>query len=129
MTLLLLLTLILGCSFYKSTPEPSIKKDTNVPKDKDLSEKVVDETFGEEKIGVPECDELLDFFADQTRTNDDNYIVKAFREYYLNNIRESLKKSIAENKNDPKEMAQECKKLKVKLDKYKAEEDRKNSEK
>jgi len=124
-TILILLTLILGCSFYNPLSDSSSNDNSTTPKDKELSEKVIDNTVGEEKIGVPECDELLNFFADQTKTEDDNYITKAFREYYLNTIREELKKSIEENKNDPKEMAQECKKLKVQLDKYKAEEDSK----
>ncbi len=129
MAILILLTLILGCSFYQPESESSNNNAANAPKEKNLSEKVIDNTLGEEKIGVPECDELLNFFVDQTKTEDDNYMVKAFREYYLNNIRESLRKSIEENKNDPQEMAKECKKLKLQLDKFKAEEDSKKNQK
>ncbi len=125
MTILILLTLILGCSFYNPLSDSANNANLPITKDKDLSEKTADQTTQEEKIGIPECDELLDFLADQTKSADDNFITKGFREYYLNSIREELKKSIEENKNDPTEMAKECKKLKAQLDKYKAQEESK----
>lgn len=125
MTILILLTLILGCSFYNPLSDSANNANLPITKDKDLSEKTADQTTQEEKIGIPECDELLDFLADQTKSEDDNFITKGFREYYLNTIREALKKSIEENKNDPTEMAKECKKLKAQLDKYKAQEESK----
>jgi hypothetical protein len=125
MTILILLTLILGCSFYNPLSDSANNANLPITKDKDLSEKTADQTTQEEKIGIPECDELLDFLADQTKSEDDNFVTKGFREYYLNTIREALKKSIEENKNDPTEMAKECKKLKAQLDKYKAQEESK----
>jgi len=125
MTIFILLTLILGCSFYNPLSDSANNANSPTTKDKDLSEKTVDQSAQEEKIGIPECDELLDFLADQTKSADDNFITKGFREYYLNSIREELKKSIEENKNDPTEMAKECKKLKAQLDKYKAQEESK----
>jgi len=125
MTILILLTLILGCSFYNPLSDSANNANLPITKDKDLSEKTADQTTQEEKIGIPGCDELLDFLADQTKSEDDNFITKGFREYYLNTIREALKKSIEENKNDPTEMAKECKKLKAQLDKYKAQEESK----
>ncbi len=121
-TILILLTLILGCSFYNPLSDSANNANSTTTKDKDLSEKTIDQPVGEEKIGIPECDELLDFLADQTKSQDDNFVTKGFREYYLNTIRETLKKSIEENKNDPNKMAKECKKLKAQLEKYKAEE-------
>jgi len=125
LTILILLTLILGCSFYNPLSDSANNANAPTTKDKELSNKAVDQTAQEEKIGIPECDELLDFLANQTKSQDDNFITKGFREYYLNTIREALKKSIEENKNDPTEMAKECKKLKAQLDKYKAEEESK----
>ncbi len=125
MTIFILLTLILGCRFYNPLSDSTNNANSPTTKDKDLSEKTVDQSAQEEKIGIPECDELLDFLADQTKSADDNFITKGFREYYLNSIREELKKSIEENKNDPNKMAKECKKLKAQLDKYKAEEESK----
>ena len=126
---LLLLVVVAGCRFYNPSTGSTDKKDSSKPRDKDVSEKVIDKTVGEERIGVPECDELLDFFADQTKTKDDNYIVKATREFYFNKIRENIKKDLEDNKNDPnkkEEMAKNCREYKKQLDKYKAEEDNEN---
>lgn len=125
MTILILLALVLGCSFYNPLSDSANNANSPTTNDKDKSNKAIDETAQEEKIGIPECDELLDFLADQTKSEDDNFVTKGFREYYLNTIREGLKKSIEENKNDPTKMAKECKKLKAQLDKYKAQEESK----
>lgn len=62
----------------------------------------------------------------QSESPDDNYVTKAARGYALKKIRESIKKSIEENKNDTVKMAKECKDAKVELDKFKAEEESKN---
>ena len=123
LTILILLTLILGCRFYNPLSDSTNNANSPTTKDKDLSEKTVDQTTQEEKIGIPECDEVVDFFSEQAKSPDDNFVTKATREYFFNSIRESFKQSIEENKNDPQEMAKECKKLKAQLDKYKAEEE------
>ena len=127
-----LLISVLSCRFYNPLQDSSnsstgANSESSNSEDKSLAEKAIDTSVGEEKIGVPECDELLNFFADQSKSDDESYITKAFREYYLNTIREELKKSIEENKNDPKKMGKECKKLKIQLDKFKAEEDNKKN--
>lgn len=127
---LILSVLILGCRYYNPVSESPNENVSSTPKNKDLSDKVIDKTIGEERIGVPECDELLDFFAEQTKTKDDNYIVKATREFYFNKIRENIRKDLEDNKNDPnkkEEMAKNCREYKKQLDKYKAEEDSKKN--
>jgi hypothetical protein len=91
-------------------------------KDKSLSEKSVDTTGDDEKIGVPECDEVIDFFAAQTDSPDDNFVTRATKGYFFNKVRESFKQSIEENKGDKVEMAKECVNYKKQLDKYLAEE-------
>ena len=131
-TILILLTLVLGCSFYN--PLSDSKKSGNTPttKDKTTSENPADETVSDERIGIPECDELFDFFAEQTKSEDENYLIKATREFYFNKIRESIKKDLEKNENNPnkkEEMAKNCRDYKKQLDKYKAEEDSKKSEK
>lgn len=123
---LIFLSSVLGCRFYNPLSKSSDESNSAKPENKDVSEKMIDKTVGEERIGVPECDELLDFFADQTRTKDDNYVVKATREFYFNKIRENIKKDLEDNKNDPnkkEEMAKNCREYKKQLDKFKAEED------
>ena len=113
---------VLGCSFYN--PLESISNSA-VNDNRTLSDKAIDSTIGEGKIGVPECDEVLDFFADQAKSPDDDFVTKAAREYALNTIRESFKQSIEEHKGDTAAMAKECRKFKTQLDRFKAEEDSK----
>ncbi|MDQ6785801.1 MAG: hypothetical protein M3033_03140 [Acidobacteriota bacterium] len=120
---IVLLISVLGCSFYNPLSGSSNNSNVAVVRDKSLSEKTIDATVGEEKIGVPECDEVVDFFAEQAQSKDDNYFTKATREYFFNKIREQFKKSIEENKGDAVKLAKECKEYKKELDKYKAEED------
>ena len=115
-----LLLSVLGCSFYNPLESSS---NSAANDNRNLSDKAIDSTIGEEKIGVPECDEIVDFFSEQSKSADDDFVTKAAREYALNTVRESFKQSIEENKGDTKAMAKECRKFKTQLDKFKAEED------
>ena len=124
LTLAILFVSILGCSYYNPLEGSS---NSAVNDNRTLSDKAIDSTIGEEKIGIPECDEVFDFFAEQTKAKDDDFVSKAAREYALNTIRESFKQSIEENKGDPAKLAKECKEFKTQLDKYKAEEDKKTN--
>lgn len=126
---LVLLALVLGCRFYNPLSDSSKKTDSAPTSDnKSGSEDSPDKTISEERIGIPECDELMDFFAEQTKSEDENYFVKATREFYFNKIRESIRKDLEKNKDNPnkqEEMAKNCRDYKKQLDKYKAEEDSK----
>ena len=129
-TILILLNLILGCNFYQPSSESSNNNASTSPENKDLTDKVIDKTVGEERIGVPECDELLDFFDEQTKSEDENYIVKATRAFYFNKIRESIRKDLEDNQDNPnkkQEMAKNCRDYKDQIDKYKTEEDSKKN--
>lgn len=116
-----LLVFGLGCGLISKTQKAVSGSDNS--KDKTLTDKTVDVTVGDEKIGIPECDALVDAIAEQSKSTDDNYVAKATRQYFLNKIKESIKKSIEENKNDPVKTAKECKDYKAQLDKFKAEEE------
>ena len=116
----LLLLSALGCSFYNPLAGSS---NSAANDNRNLSEKAVDATVGEDAIGVPECDELLDSISESSKNQTDDYVSKATREFFLNRIRESVKKSIEENKSDKAAMAKNCRDYKKQLDKFKAEED------
>ena len=123
---LVLITLIflistLGCGIpgrLLGSSEPNTR-------DKSVTDKGIDIALGNERIGVPECDEVLDELAEQMRSADDNYITKATKGYILNKIRESVRESIKENQNDKIKMAKECRDFKLQLDKQLAEEKQK----
>ena len=113
----ILLTVGLGCGFVSRG-----QKDTKDSHDKTLTDKGIDIATGNERIGVQECDDLMDSIAEQSRSEDDNYVTKAVKGYILNKIRESVRKSIEENKNDKVAMAKECKDFRVQLEKELQEE-------
>jgi hypothetical protein len=133
---LILLIAVLGCNWVKqlSSKEANVANSNHSTpanketKEKTLEEKAIDTTVGDEKIGVPECDELFDALAKESESADEGYVAKATREYFYNKIRESIKKSIEENKNDKTKLAKECKDYKAQIDKHKAEEESKPKE-
>lgn len=74
------------------------------------------ETMLRDKTGVAECDTLLDFITDQSKSKDDNLVTRAAKELIFNKIRQSLKESIDKNKNDKAKMAKECSDFKKQID-------------
>lgn len=129
LVLFILLLSVLGCSSLNPLFGKSEKKPTPTPAaspvDKTLTDKTVDSTVGDVKIGVPECDEVMDMITAEANNPDDNYIVKAGKALFFNKIKESIRESVEKNKNDREELAKNCRDYKVQLEKYKAEEDQK----
>jgi len=121
-----LLTVVLGCSSINPLSEKAANNKTN--SNKSLTDKAVDTAVGEQKIGVPECDEVVDMLTDYANNPDDNFVVKAGKALFVNKIRESIKKSVEENKSDKAELAKNCKEFKTELEKYKAEEEKKKGQ-
>lgn len=125
----ILLISIVGCSYYNPlagrSDAPNNNSKTTQDGNKTLAEKTVDATVGEEAVGIPECDELLNSISEQSKSQNDDYVSKATREFFLNRIRESVKKSIEENKSDKKQMAKNCADYQKQLTKFKADEDNK----
>ncbi len=128
----ILLISIFGCSFYNPLAGRSDAPNNNSHPaktgDKSLTDRTIESTVGGTTTGVAECDELLEMISEQSKNQDDDYVSKATREFFLNRIRDSVKKSIEENKSDKKEMAKNCADFKNQLTKFKAEEDSKKSE-
>lgn len=76
-----------------------------------------------EKIGIPQCDEVFDMLTEQIKPQEDEtYISKATKEFYLNKIRESFRESI-KNEKDRDKLAENCTQYLEQLKKHKAEED------
>lgn len=115
---------VVGCSSFN--PFADRGKGSNArTENKTLTDKVVDTAVGEQKIGVPECDEVMDMLAAEANNPDDNFVTKAVKGTFLNKIKESIKKSVDEKKGDTKELAKSCREFKSQLEKYKAEEEQK----
>jgi len=80
------------------------------------------DTVGFERIGIEECDAVVDELAAQASVEDEGYIVKSIKGYYVDKIREALKQSVEKNKGDPEKLRKECVNFKAQLDRYRAEE-------
>ena len=116
--LFVLIAAVLGCSSIN--PLADKKTANNQPgSNKSLTDKAVDTTVGEQKIGIPECDEVMDLLSAEMNNPDDGYIVKAGKALVVNQIRDSIKKSIEENKGDKVEIAKKCTEAKTELAKAK----------
>lgn len=119
----LLLGAVLGCGL-----NPFSGTSTTSNSNKSLTDKGIDTVVGEEKIGVPECDEVMDMLTAEMNNPDDGYIAKAGKAFVLNKIKQSIKDSVEKNKNDKTELAKNCKEIKAELVKYKAEEEKKKAQ-
>jgi len=123
---LILFGLVVGCGVLNpGSSKTKSNENSSVSNDKTPADKTTDTTNDGERIGIPECDAVIDDLARETESDDQGYIVKAFRAYYVSKIRESIKKSIEENKSDPEKLAKECREIKAQLDKYRAQEEEK----
>lgn len=120
-TLTVMLAAVLGCGMLDSSTD---KSKTNTASNKSLSDKAVDTAVGEEKIGIPECDEVMDLLETYGNNPEDGYVVKAGKRLFVNKIRETIKTSIEENKGNKTEIAKNCRDAKVELTKAMAEQEK-----
>lgn len=115
----------LGCGITDKVQKAVGSDNSAANSNKTLTDKAVDITVGEEKIGVPECDSIIADIKAQAGNTEDDYVTKAAKQFVINKITESLKKSLAENKNDPQQLTKDCKDLRAQMDKFKGEEEQK----
>lgn len=92
---------------------------------KSLTDKAVDVSVGEEKIGIPECDDAMVLIAEEANSPEDNFATKAVKQVFLNQARKAIKDSIEKNKGDKTKMASTCKDMKTQILKFKADKDAK----
>ncbi len=120
-TLTVLLTGTLGCGLISRSGDTGAGS-SGGNSNKTLTDKAVDKTVGQSKIGVPECDEVVDAIEAELNNSEDDFVTKAVKATVLNRIIDSIKQSVEENKSDTVELAKTCKEFKRQFDKYKAEE-------
>ena len=132
---LAIIVFIIGCScgktweFGKSEPtknEPTKTTEkqangdnptkTGNSSNKSLTDRATDVVTEGEKIGIPECDELMDYFRSKIENEDTDFVTKAILKTMESQFREGIKKSIEENKADRTETAKFCKEFKKNLD-------------
>lgn len=128
LALAVLLLTVLGCSSVNPFSSEKAASNSSSSSNKTLTDKAVDTTVGEEKIGIAECDEAIDIITAEMNNPDDNFIVKAGKAVVLNKIKQSIKDSVEQNKNDKAELAKNCGEFKKELEKFKAEQDAKSGQ-
>jgi len=116
------LSMVLGCGFLPFGGS-SNSGNSQGGDNKTLTDKAVDTAIGEEKIGIAECDEVVEFFQRELNSANDDFVTKAVKGTILNKMKEQFKKSLEENKTDKVELAKTCREFKTQLEKYKAEQE------
>ena len=121
----IVLFIVLGCGVSDQVQKAVTGSSENAntsnsnASNKAIVDKALDTAFGGDKIGVAECDELYDYLADLlTKNENENFAAKAARQYFLNRIREQIKTSIEQNKNDKAQMAKDCKDYRRQIDAF-----------
>lgn len=129
LNLLLVLPLILfvsmGCGLISRVQEQPVDANSN----KSLVDKTIEDVADGESTGVQECDDVLKIFADQAKSDDDNWATKATKDYIFGQIKKQFRESIKENKDDKVKMAEQCRDYKVQLEKQLKAEKEKGKEK
>ena len=123
LTLALILSSGLACSLVGHA-EQNNTKDTS-GSGKGLEDRGVDIVVGEKKIGVQECDDVIEFFNREMDSPDDGFVTKAVKKTVLNQLKDQFRQAIEENKTDKKELAKVCKDFKQNLEQYKQESEKK----
>jgi len=119
---LIILAVGVGCGMVDRVQKTVTgSENTNANSNKMLTDTAVDKVVGEDRIGVPECDEVMDFLVAQANDPDDNFVTKAVKTTLLNKFRDRMKRSIEEQKANKVELAKTCKDFKTNLDTSKEE--------
>ncbi|MEO5859140.1 MAG: hypothetical protein ABIR33_09350 [Pyrinomonadaceae bacterium] len=112
----------LGCGLVDRVQKEVTGSDGTSNSNKSLSDRAVDTAVGESKIGVPECDEVMDLINAEMNNPDDDFVTKAVKATILNRIKDGIRDSVEKNKTNTAEMAKTCREFKKQFDKYKAEQ-------
>lgn len=127
-----IMVFVIGCSCGKTWDFGSSEPKSNTPtktgekqagnSDKSLEDKAIDTVVGDESTGIPECDEMLEFFAKEAKNPDDDYITKATKQFVFNKIKETFKEDFEKNKDNKPQMAKNCKQYLDQLKNYKSQD-------
>lgn len=121
-TIFVLTFAALGCSYIEN-----LQGGTN--SNKSTTDKAIDSTVGEEKIGIAECDEAFEEIAKLLAENEnDDFLTKTGKRIAVNKIRENLKQRIEQNQSDKVKLAKDCREYKQQIDKFKTEDTNKKPE-
>lgn len=116
-----LLFAVLGCGGLNPFAGER-ESQTSSQKEKTVTDKAVDIAVGEKKIGIAECDEVMDAITIEMNNPDDDVITKTVKATVLNRIKDGIRESVEKNASDTTELVKTCKEFKIQFDKYKTEQ-------
>lgn len=114
----------LGCGFITGSRRPSAGNgDPNsTNSNKTLTDRIVDTAVGQQKTGVPECDQVLDAIEAELNNPNDDFVTKAVKATILNRIKDGIRQSAEQNQSNKAELAKTCREFRTQFNNYKAEE-------
>lgn len=127
---LISMMLVLGCSRMIPSSKSS-NSQSQSDDNKSLTDKGLDIALGDEKTGVPECDEVVEFFNNEIdkENPDEDFVTKAVKKTFLNTFKAQFKKAIEDNRTDKAQLAKVCRDFKNNLVKFKSEQETKQANK
>jgi hypothetical protein len=117
--LIFVVAVALGCSWIN--PFSAGSGGGTSSGNKPVTDRAVDTVTGETKIGIPECDEVMEMITAETNNPDDNFIAKAAKNLIFNRIKDGIRQAVEENTKSKEEMAKLCRDFKQELLKAKSE--------
>ena len=122
MLALTLLAAVMGCGiFERAQKEAGLSNvaNTNVGANanKTITDRAIETAVGDEKVGIPECDQVIDILAAQANNPDDNFVIKATKATFLSQFRAQVRKMISNNNSNRTDIAKFCRDFHSNLDK------------
>ena len=115
----MILIAVLGCGLFDEAKKTVVGNDNSASNsNKTLTDKAVDVAVGEKKVGIPECDEVIDILAAEANDPDDNLVTKAIKQTALNQFRDKVKESLEQNKANKTDVAKFCRDFRSNLQNY-----------
>ena len=119
----------LGCGIMERVRESRSNTANTAAADsnKTITDRAVDSAVGSSRIGIPECDEVMDLVQAELDNSDDNFVTKAVKATVLNRIKDGIREGVEKNRNsnskkDVEEMGKTCGEFRKQFDKYKSEQ-------
>lgn len=108
----------LGCGVSERAQKSISGTESNtniVSSNKSITDRAMDSAIGEGKVGIPECDQVLDIMAEQANNPDDNFVTKAVKQTAMTTAREQIKKRLNASNRNTADTAKFCRDLAANL--------------
>jgi len=105
----------LGCGLIQKAQDEVAGSSNSSNTNRSIEDRAVDAAVGDAKIGIRECDEVVEILNEQINNPDDNFVTKALKRTMLNQFRDQLKKSLEQNPTNKQAVGEFCAEFKKNL--------------